>query len=50
MKKSSVNLTNLVIFQRILKDKEPLPAALVQPSGSGKLIWLLDEDVASSLQ
>lgn len=40
----------LFCVQRILKEKEPLPAGLVQPTGSGKVIWLLDEDTASSLE
>lgn len=37
-------------IQRILKEKEPLPAGLVQPTGSGKVVWLLDEDAARSLE
>lgn len=40
----------LFCVQRILKNKESLPAGLVQPAGSGKVIWLLDEDAASSLE
>ncbi|XP_065162519.1 6-phosphogluconolactonase [Atheta coriaria] len=33
------------MVKRILKDKEPLPAAIVQPK-QGKLFWILDQSAA----
>lgn len=36
----------MFILQRILKEREALPAGLINPT-SGKLIWLVDEGAAS---
>lgn len=41
-------LMNLFYFQRILKDKEDLPAGRVKPD-AGSVYWIVDEAAAAQL-
>lgn len=46
---SHIKLFCFCFSQRILKDKEDLPAAKIQPT-NGSLYWILDQDAAKFIK